>query len=88
VKIAAKGARELPSVLANHLIVEAIRVNILLASRLPKVIGAWDEPIHEELRSRTAWSPFNALAMVGKRRTTASANGRETTAVTARSPGA
>ncbi len=29
-----------------------------------KVIEAWDEPRHEEFRSRTAWSLFNAFTEV------------------------
>jgi len=36
------------------------------ASRLPKVIEAWEEPKHEELRPRTAWSLFNAFTEVQK----------------------
>jgi hypothetical protein len=36
------------------------------ASRLPKVIEAWEEPAHEEFIPRTAWSPFNAFTEVQK----------------------
>ena len=36
------------------------------ASRLPKVIEAWEEPRHEEFSPRTAWSLFNAFTEVGK----------------------
>jgi hypothetical protein len=41
--------------------VEAVKGNVLPASRLPKVIEAWEEPKHEEFAPRTAWSLFNAL---------------------------
>jgi hypothetical protein len=39
---------------------------VLPASRLPKVIEAWDEPRHEEFVPRTAWSLFNAFTEVQK----------------------
>jgi hypothetical protein len=58
--------RDLPPAHAHHLIVEAIRANVLPASRLPKVLGAWEEPKHEEFRSRTAWSLMNAFTEVQK----------------------
>lgn len=46
--------------------VEAIRANVLAASRLPKVIEAWEEPRHEEFTPRTAWSLFNAFTEIAK----------------------
>jgi hypothetical protein len=52
-EIATMKIRELPPVLAHHVMVEAIRVNILPASRLPRVIEAWEEPKHEEFTPRT-----------------------------------
>jgi len=51
---------------AHHLMVLAIRANILPASRLPKIIDAWDQPRHEEFMPRTAWSLFNAVTEVLK----------------------
>jgi hypothetical protein len=51
---------------AHHLMVEAIRADVLPASRLPKVIEAWEEPKHEEFEPRTAWSLFNAFTEVAK----------------------
>ena len=51
---------------AHHLMVVAIRKNVLPASRLPKVIEAWEEPRHEEFEPRTAWSLFNAFTEVFK----------------------
>jgi hypothetical protein len=65
-EIAAMKVRELPPAHAHHLMVEAIRRNVLPASRLPKVIEAWDEPRHEEFKPRTAWSLFNAFTEVQK----------------------
>ena len=65
-EIAAMKVRELPPAHAHHLMVEAIRANVLPASRLPKVIEAWEEPKHEEFAPRTAWSLFNAFTEVQK----------------------
>jgi uncharacterized protein DUF932 len=65
-EIAAMKARELPPTYAHHLMVEAVKGNVVPASRLPKVIEVWDEPRHEEFRPRTAWSLFNAFTEVQK----------------------
>jgi len=51
---------------AHHVMVEAVQAGILPASRLPKVIEAWEEPRHEEFAPRTAWSLFNAFTEVQK----------------------
>ena len=63
-EIAAMKVRELPPAHVHHLMVEAIRANVLPASRLPKVIEAWDHPKHEEFAPRTAWSLLNAFTEV------------------------
>src|SRR5260221_13639486 len=65
-EIAAMKVRELPPAPAHHLMVEAIRASVLPASRLPKVIEAWEEPRHEEFIPRTAWSLFNPFTEVQK----------------------
>jgi hypothetical protein len=65
-EIAAMKVRELQPPAAHHLMVEAIQANVLPASRLPKVIEAWEEPRHEEFAPRTAWSLFNAFTEVQK----------------------
>ncbi len=65
-EIATMKVRELVPAAAHHLMVEAIRANVLPASRLPKVIEAWEEPKHEEFAPRTAWSLFNAFTEVQK----------------------
>jgi hypothetical protein len=46
--------------------VEAIRGNVLPASRLPTVIEAWEEPAHTQFVPRTARSLFNAFTEVQK----------------------
>jgi len=51
---------------AHHVMVAAIRAGITPASRLPKIIEAWDEPRHQEFGPRTAWSLFNAFTEVLK----------------------
>ena len=66
-EIAAMKVRELPPAHAHHLMVEAVKANVVPASRLPKVIEAWDEPKQDEFRPRTAWSLFNAFTEVEKR---------------------
>ena len=65
-EIAVMKIRELVPSQAHHLMVEAIRANILPASRLPKVIEAWEEPMHEAFAPRTAWSLFNGFTEVLK----------------------
>jgi len=65
-EIAAMKVRELPPAHAHHLMVEAVKGNVVPASRLPKIIEAWEEPKHEEFRPRTAWSLFNAFTEVQK----------------------
>jgi uncharacterized protein DUF932 len=65
-EIATMKVRELPPAHAHHLMVVSIRENVLSASRLPKVIEAWEEPQHEEFNPRTAWSLFNAFTEVQK----------------------
>jgi hypothetical protein len=65
-EVAAMKLHELPPTQAHHLMVEAIRANVLPASRLPKVMEAWEEPKYEEFAPRTAWSLFNAFTEVQK----------------------
>jgi len=65
-EIMAMKVHELPPAHAHHLMVEAIRSSVLPASRLPKVIEAWEAPRHEEFAPRTAWSLFNAFTEVQK----------------------
>ena len=65
-EIAAMKGRELPPAHAHHLMVEAIRGHVLPASRLPKLLEAWEEPRYAEFVPRTAWSLFNAFTEVQK----------------------
>lgn len=65
-EIAAMKVRELTPAHAHHLMVEAVKANVLPASRLPKVIESWEEPRHEEFTPRTAWSLFNAFTEIQK----------------------
>jgi hypothetical protein len=67
-EIAAMKARELSAEPADHLMVEAVRQNVLPASHLPKVIDAWERPKHEEFAPRTAWSLYNAFTEIAKSR--------------------
>jgi Domain of unknown function (DUF932) len=65
-EIAAMKVRDLPPAHAHHLMVEAVKAEVVPASRLPKVIDAWEKPQHEEFAPRTAWSLFNAFTEVQK----------------------
>jgi len=65
-EIAEMKLRDLQPASAHHLMVEAIRASVLPASRLPKVIEAWEEPAHVEFLPRTAWSLFNAFTETQK----------------------
>ncbi len=67
-EIAAMKARELSAEAADHLLVEAVRRNVIPASNLPKVIEAWEKPTHAEFAPRNAWSLFNAFSEVAKSR--------------------
>jgi hypothetical protein len=59
----------LASLEADHLILEAIRVHVLPASLLPKVLEAWEHPRQPELfGGRNAWLLFNAFTEVLKTR--------------------
>jgi hypothetical protein len=58
--------RDLQPSIAHHLMVEAIRANVLPASRLPKVIEVWEEPRLDEFAPRPALSLFNAFSEVQK----------------------
>ena len=60
--------RELSPEAAHHLMVAAVRKRVLPASKLPKVIAAWDQPQYPEFAARRAWSLFNAFTEVMKTR--------------------
>lgn len=51
--------------------VEAVRAGVLPASRLPKVLAAWDRPTHPDFTARTAWSLYNAFTELAKSRSPA-----------------
>lgn len=51
---------------AHHIMVEAIKAGVTPASRLPKVIEAWEKPQFDEFKPRSAWSLFNAFTEVQK----------------------
>jgi hypothetical protein len=65
-EIASMKERELSIEAADHLLVEAVRRNVLPASHLPRVIAAWERPKYPEFQPRTAWSLYNAFTDVQK----------------------
>ena len=86
-EVVAMKALALQPAQAHHLMVEAIRAHVLPASRLPKVIEAWEEPRHEEFSPRTAWSLFNAFTEVAEGVAAEGADGGESAAIRAVSRG-
>jgi hypothetical protein len=58
----------LSQIQVDHLLMEAVRRNALPASLIPRVTHAYEHPEYEEFAPRTAWSLFNALTEVQKRR--------------------
>lgn len=67
-EIGAMKARTLSTETADHLLVEAVRRNVLPASHLPRVIEAWEQPVHDAFAPRTAWSLYNAFTEIAKSR--------------------
>lgn len=67
-EIATMKERELSEETADHFMVEAVRKIVLPASQLPKVMEAWERPVHAEFLPRTGWSLFNAFTEVQKSR--------------------
>jgi hypothetical protein len=67
-EIGAMKAQELDDRDAHHLMVEAIRAQVVPASQLPKVLNVWRHPIHEDFRPRTSWSLFNTFSELVKSR--------------------
>jgi len=65
-KIAGMKVQPMPPGRAHHVMVMAIRAGIAPASRLPKILEAWDDPKHQEFEPRTAWSLLNAFTEVLK----------------------
>jgi hypothetical protein len=65
-EIAGMKVSPMSPVCAHHIMVAAIRAGVTPASRLPKILEAWDEPKHEEFGPRIAWSLFNAFTEVLK----------------------
>jgi hypothetical protein len=49
---------------AHHLMVQAVRANALAASRLPLVMGGYDELSEDHSGERTAWLLFNAFTSI------------------------
>jgi hypothetical protein len=67
-EIASMKEHELSTEAADHLLVEAVRRDVLPASQLPRVIAAWEKPKYLEFQPRTAWSLYNAFTEVQKSR--------------------
>jgi hypothetical protein len=62
VRFEAYKARQLATFEAEHLMIEMLRLGIMNAHRLPKLVQQWDTPDHDEFArtGRSAWRMFNA----------------------------
>lgn len=67
-EIQAMTNRVLENAEAHHLMIEAVKSDAFPASKLPKVIDAYEHPEHEDFAPRTAWSLYNAFTQVQKAR--------------------
>jgi len=51
---------------ASHAIIECVRQNVLPANRVKNVLEEYENPHHEEFKSRTVWSLHNAFTEAHK----------------------
>lgn len=61
-------ALELAPAEASHIFLQAWRQRLITTVELPKVIDEYENPSHEDFRTRNAWSLMNAFAEVLKPR--------------------
>lgn len=59
-RVAAYKGTELTDPQVHDLLVRSVDARVIANSYLPKVLGEWRQPSHEEFRPRTAWSLQNA----------------------------
>ncbi len=61
---------ELTDSQADHLVVQMLRNQIIVARQIPHIIDEWDNPSHPEFAAdgRTAWRLFNAVTEASKGR--------------------
>ncbi len=69
-RFAAYKRHELTDNQADHLVVQMLRNQIIVARQIPKIINEWDNPSHPEFAAdgRTAWRLFNAVTEASKGR--------------------
>ena len=60
-RVARYRATQLSDAAAHDLTVQALDARVICASKIPRVLKEWREPIHEAFRPRTTWSWFNAV---------------------------
>lgn len=51
---------------AHDLVIRAVDADVMPASRIPKVLTYWREPLYDDFQPRTAWSLFNAFTQDAK----------------------
>lgn len=52
---------EITDAIAHDIMVRAVGLNILPATKLPQVLQEWRKPSHDDFLPRTGWSLFNAF---------------------------
>lgn len=65
-RIQAYKATLLNDALVHDLLIRAVDAKVMANADLPKVLGHWREPEHDEFLPRNAWSLLNAFTQVGK----------------------
>jgi len=66
VRFAAYRERELTDPEAHDLIIRALLAHVISGEAVPKVVGQWREPKHEEFGPRNVWSLLNGFTEVLK----------------------
>ena len=54
------------TVMANHLIIEAMKAKAINTTRVPKVVEQWDNPAHSAFDQKNIWRLFNGFTEVYK----------------------
>lgn len=65
-RFAAYRDRELADVEAHDLMIRALLAHVVSGEAIPKVVGEWRKPAHEEFAPRNVWSLFNDFTEVMK----------------------
>lgn len=65
-RIAAYKEEDISDVQAHDFFINALDAQVIVPSKLPKVIAEWRSPSHDDFKPRTAWSLFNSFTEILK----------------------